>query len=88
MAAAVARELARFAEERGLRDDSILPRMDEWDAFPRVAVAAGLAAQEAGVSRLARSAEQLRQDADRAMRWAREAVRLPMREGLIAAPPD
>lgn len=30
----------------------ILPRMDEWAVFPRVAVAAGLAAQEEGVARL------------------------------------
>ncbi|HXJ81327.1 MAG TPA: hypothetical protein VMS64_21950 [Candidatus Methylomirabilis sp.] len=52
--AAVARELAGLARSRGIRDDDILPRMDEWDAFPRVVMVAGLKAQEQGVD--ARSA--------------------------------
>jgi len=87
MAAAVARELAGFARSRGIRDDDILPRMDEWDVFPRVAMAAGVAAQEQGVARLARSGEELQRDAERVMRESREAVRVLMREGLIPAPP-
>jgi malate dehydrogenase (oxaloacetate-decarboxylating) len=87
MGAAVARELAGFARTRGIRDDDILPRMDEWDAFPRVAMAAGLKAQEQGVARLTRSAGELQREAERVMRESREAVRLLMREGLIPAPP-
>ena len=87
MAAAVAGELAGFAQARGIRDDDILPRMDEWDAFPRVAMAAGLKAQEQGVARLTRSADELRLEAERIMRQSREAVRLLMREGLIPMPP-
>ncbi|HYQ91096.1 MAG TPA: NAD-dependent malic enzyme, partial [Candidatus Competibacteraceae bacterium] len=31
MAMAAAHELAQFAEERGLREESLLPRMDEWE---------------------------------------------------------
>ena len=87
MAAAVARELAGFARARGIHDDDILPRMDEWDAFPRVAIAAGLKAQEQGVAQLVRSAEELGREAERVMRQSREAVRLLMREGLIPMPP-
>jgi malate dehydrogenase (oxaloacetate-decarboxylating) len=87
MAAAVARELARFAEARGIRDDDILPRMDEWDVFPRVAVAAGLAAQAQGLARVAKTGDELQRDAERVMRQAREAVEVLMREGLIPAPP-
>jgi malic enzyme len=64
-----------------------LPRMDEWDAFPRVAMAAGLKAQEQGVARLTRSADELLREAERVMRESREAVRLLMREGLIRTPP-
>jgi malate dehydrogenase (oxaloacetate-decarboxylating) len=86
MGAAVARELAGFARTRGIRDDDILPRM-EWDAFPRVAMAAGLKAQEQGVARLTRSAGELQREAERVMRESREAVRLLMREGLIPMPP-
>jgi len=86
MATAVARELARFATERGIRDDDILPRMDEWDAFPRVAAAAGMAAQAEGVARLQRSHPELQAHAAKLMREARETTRVLMREGLIAAP--
>ena len=87
MATAVARELARFARERSISEEDILPRMDEWEAFPRVAVAAALTAQQQGVARLAKTGAELHAEAERAMREAREATRLLMREGLIAAPP-
>jgi len=87
MATAVARELARFATERGIHDDDILPRMDEWDAFPRVAAAAAMAAQAEGVARLERSHAELQAHAAKVMREARETTRVLMREGLIAAPP-
>jgi malate dehydrogenase (oxaloacetate-decarboxylating) len=88
MAVAVARELAAFAEERSIHDDDILPRMDEWDVFPRAAVAAAMAAQEQGVARLRKGREDLHREAAQAMRDAREATRLLMREGLIPAPPS
>jgi malate dehydrogenase (oxaloacetate-decarboxylating) len=86
MAVAVAGELARFAERRSLRDDEILPRMDEWDVYPRVAVAAGITAQEQGIARLRKGADELHQEAAMRMREAREATYLLMREGLIRAP--
>src|SRR5512135_3190978 len=34
MALAAARELARCAEERGIHQENIVPRMDEWTVFP------------------------------------------------------
>jgi malate dehydrogenase (oxaloacetate-decarboxylating) len=86
MAASVARELARCARARGIHDDDILPRMDEWDAFSRVAMAAGLKAQEQGVAQLAKSGEELRREAERVMRQSRESVRVLMSEGLIPLP--
>ena len=61
--------------------------MDEWDAFPRVAAAAGMAAQAEGVARLQRSHSELQAHAAKLMREARETTRVLMREGLIAAPP-
>ncbi len=51
MALAAAAELARCAEDRGLRDDFILPRMEDWEAVPRVAAATALKAQEQGIAR-------------------------------------
>ncbi|MBI3077926.1 MAG: hypothetical protein HYY85_13235 [Deltaproteobacteria bacterium] len=87
MAAAVARELAGFAEERSIREDDILPRMDEWEVFPRVAVAAAMTAQEQGIARLSKPREQVHAEAAKVMWEARETTRVLMREGLIPEPP-
>lgn len=83
MASAVARALAGFAEERGLREDDILPRMDEWEVHPRVAVAAATAAQAQGLARVARTPEDIGAEARRMMQGARDATALLMRAGLI-----
>jgi malate dehydrogenase (oxaloacetate-decarboxylating) len=82
-AIAVARALADHARA-GLREDAILPRMDDIDLHPRVAVAAGMSAQAEGVARVERSAEAIEAAARKAMADAREATRVLMREGLIA----
>jgi malate dehydrogenase (oxaloacetate-decarboxylating) len=86
MALAAALELARFAERRSLRDDDILPRMDEWDVFSRVAVAVGLKAQEQGIAQLRKGADDLHGEAAARTREAREATYLLMRGGIIRAP--
>jgi malate dehydrogenase (oxaloacetate-decarboxylating) len=87
MAMAVAHELARFAVERGLRDDHILPRMDEWEVVPRVAGAAAMTAQEQGVARLAKARDVVETEASRVIHHARDTIGALMREGLIPAPP-
>jgi malate dehydrogenase (oxaloacetate-decarboxylating) len=87
MALAAAGELARFAEERGLGPERILPRMDEWEVFPRVAAVVAMKAQQEGMARLARSQEQLANDATRTIRQAQELTRVLMRGGAIPPPP-
>jgi malate dehydrogenase (oxaloacetate-decarboxylating) len=87
MAIAAASELAAFAAERGTREDSILPRMDEWEVYPRVAVATALEAQRQGVALLALERGALLERATQMIRNARESTQALMREGLIAAPP-
>ncbi len=87
MAIAAARELAAFAAERGTHEDSILPRMDEWEVYPRVAVATALEAQRQGVALLALERGALLERATQMIRNARESTQALMREGLIAAPP-
>jgi malate dehydrogenase (oxaloacetate-decarboxylating) len=82
MTLAAALELAACAEPE-LREDKIVPRMDEWEIFPREAVATALAAQRDGVARLAKTAEQIEHDARALIRNAREASRLLQQEGLI-----
>ncbi len=83
MGLAAARALAQLALERGLRDDAILPRMDDEEVAIREAVATGLAAQQEGVANLSRTAEQLRTSASAAIRNARAATRALMEAGVI-----
>jgi malate dehydrogenase (oxaloacetate-decarboxylating) len=83
MAIAVARALADFAEARGLREEHILPRMDEWDVHVNVAVAAAMSAEAEGLARLTRSAGEIANGAARVMRVAREATAALMQARLI-----
>jgi len=83
MALAAAHELAACAQETGLREDRILPRMDEWDVAPREAVAVALAAQQEGLAQLSKTREQLYSDAVNTISTARAATRLLLDEGLI-----
>jgi malate dehydrogenase (oxaloacetate-decarboxylating) len=83
MAKAAAFELAACAAERGLSEQRIVPRMDEWEVFPREAVAAALAAQAEGVARLRTPRAQLYDDACARIGNAREASRVLVQEGLI-----
>lgn len=85
MAIAAAHELAKCAEERGIHDEDIAPRMDEWEVFPRAAVATAMKAQEQGIARLSKTREQLYNEASKIIREAREATQLLMKEGLIRA---
>jgi malate dehydrogenase (oxaloacetate-decarboxylating) len=86
MAMAVARELAACVAPSALGADKILPRMDDWEIYPREAVAAGLAAQAEGVAGLKKTRQELHREATARIRAAREASQLLLREGLIALP--
>lgn len=88
MAIAAALELARFAEERGIDERRILPRMDESEVHVRVAVATAMKAQEQGIARKSLGAAELHQQAANAIRTAREETRVLMREGVIPEPPE
>jgi len=87
MAMAAAQALAAYAEERGMTEGTILPRMEEWEVFPRIAVATALKAQEQGIARVAMRSEQLYEKARRLMSQAREATEVLMRAGLIPPVP-
>jgi len=88
MALAAAHELARCAEERGIDEENIAPNMDEWEVFPREAVATAMKAQEQGIARLQKTREQLYEEASSIIRQAREATQCLMREGFIAPAPE
>jgi malate dehydrogenase (oxaloacetate-decarboxylating) len=84
MCIAAATELAQCAEDKGLREDHLLPTMDEWEVFPREAVAVAKKAMEQGVARLHLSEKELFQMAETKIRRARDEVGLLMEKGIIA----
>ncbi len=87
MCIAAATELANFAEERGINEKDILPRMEEWEVFPREAVACALKSIEQGVARVKPSRQELHERASAIIRNARESTELLMKHGLIKQPP-
>jgi malate dehydrogenase (oxaloacetate-decarboxylating) len=87
MCIAAAEELANFAEERGMDEEDILPRMEEWEVYPREAVACALKSIDQGVARIKPSKQELYERAAAIIQNARESVRLLMKEGLIKPPP-
>ena len=88
MCIAAAKELARCAEDIGMSEEYLIPTMDEWEVFPREAVAVGMKAIEQGVAREKLSRDELYKKATRIIKRAREETALLMREGLIPMPKD
>jgi malate dehydrogenase (oxaloacetate-decarboxylating) len=88
MCIAAAQELARFAEERGMHERDILPRMEEWEVFPREAVACALKSIEQGVARVKPSRQELYQRASAIIQNARQSTELLMKHDLIKQPPS
>jgi malate dehydrogenase (oxaloacetate-decarboxylating) len=87
MCLAAANELAKFAEGRGISEDSIAPTMMEWEVFIREAVAVGMKAQEQGVARLKVTREELTRHAEKIIKEARDMTHMLMKEGFIPPPP-
>jgi malate dehydrogenase (oxaloacetate-decarboxylating) len=88
MCLAAAQELARCAEDKGLREDYIVPSMDEWEVLPREAAAVAMKAQEQGVARLTATREELLAQASTTIRAARDQVQMLMEKGLIPPVPE
>jgi malate dehydrogenase (oxaloacetate-decarboxylating) len=88
MCIAAATELARCAEERGMSENDILPHMDEWEVFPREAVACALKSIEQGVARIKPSRQELYERASAIILNARQSTEALMKHGLIKQPPS
>jgi malate dehydrogenase (oxaloacetate-decarboxylating) len=88
MCIAAAYELAETAEDRGISEDYLIPTMDDWEVFPREAVAVAMKAQEQGVARLKLSEEELYERASTLIKRAREETQLLMKEGFIPQAPE
>ncbi len=87
MCVAAASELARFAEERGISENDIAPRMEEWEVFPREAVACALQSIKEGVARIKPSKQELWERAVEIIQNARESTHTLMKQGFIKNPP-
>jgi len=86
MCIAAARELAKVAEDHGLSEDYIIPNMDQWEVFPREAVAVGTKGIEQGVARLKAPAEERFKMAAAIIKKSRDEVQLLMKEKYIIDP--
>ena len=80
--------IAEVAEQKGLREDYIVPTMEDWEVFPYEAAAVGMKAIEQGIARKKVSRQELYETALATIKNAREQTKLLMREGLIPSPPE
>ncbi|MFC2079691.1 NADP-dependent malic enzyme, partial [Candidatus Bipolaricaulota bacterium] len=87
MAIAAAYSIAKTAEDKGLREDYIVPSMMETDVFVNEAVAVGLKAIEQGIAGRILSAEELRAEAEAKIHHAQAETQTLMKAGIIPPPP-
>jgi malate dehydrogenase (oxaloacetate-decarboxylating) len=87
MCIAAAYEIAKTAEDNGLSEEYIVPTMDEWEVFPREAVAVGLKAIEQGIARIKLSRDELYTRADTMIKHARDMTNMLMKQGFIPKRP-
>ncbi|MDI6814431.1 MAG: NADP-dependent malic enzyme, partial [Desulfitobacteriaceae bacterium] len=87
MCVAAGKALAEFAEERGITEENVIPKMSEWEVYPREAVACALKSIEQGVARVKLSKEELWDRAVKTIKEARDSLETLMKAGLIKQPP-
>lgn len=83
-----AKELAKVAEDHGINEEYIVPNMDEWEVFPREAVAVGTKGIEQGVARIKAPAEERFKLAESIIKKTREEIQLLMKEKFIIDPDE
>lgn len=87
MTIAAAEAIAQTAQDKGLREDYIVPSMMDLDVFVNEAVAVGMKAIEQGVARRALSKAELAKQAEKTIRYAREEVEILQKAGHVPPPP-
>ncbi len=86
MCLAGAHELAKVAEDNGLRENYIIPSMDEWEVFIREATVVGMKAIEQGVARVRRSRDELREISHAMIRRTRNVIQTLMKNHISPPP--
>lgn len=87
MCIAAAKEIAKYAEDKGLNEEYIVPTMDEWELFAREAVSVGTKAIEQGIARINLSKDELYHKAASMIQRTREMVKLLMEKEIIPPAP-
>jgi len=87
MCIAAAYELAKHAEEKGIHEEYIIPTMEEWEVFPREAVAVGMKAIKQGIARKKMSRRKLYETSSEIIKRARKLTKTMMKKGFIKNPP-
>jgi len=78
-----AEEVAKFAEEKGLTEDYIVPRMTEFEMYPREAAAIARAAIRTGVARVRVDPKKIQEDTLRRIMANKRINDLLMKEDFI-----
>ncbi|MBN2530007.1 MAG: NADP-dependent malic enzyme [Deltaproteobacteria bacterium] len=87
MCIAAARELAKVAEDHGLKENRLIPTMDMWEVFPREAVAVGQKAIEQGIAKIKLSPKEAFELAETQIKRARAEMDIRQDRGFIQMPP-
>ncbi|MHA1206955.1 MAG: NAD(P)-dependent malic enzyme [Candidatus Hodarchaeales archaeon] len=87
MVIAAAKELAQTADDNGLKTDYIIPNMNEWEVFPREAVAVGQQAIKDGLARVKLSRDEAYNRAEFLIRRSRNQTQTMMDKKFIPRPP-
>jgi malate dehydrogenase (oxaloacetate-decarboxylating) len=87
MCIAAAESLADLAEEKGMKDDCIIPSMHDWELYPREAVAVATMAMEQGVARIQKEPEELLKHARHLIKSSIDVTQLLMDTGFIPKGP-
>ncbi len=83
MCVAAAQAIANIAIKKGLRDDYVIPTMDDWEIFPYVASKVGMKAIEQGVARKVYEEDELYKMAQERIKYARDLTKSMMDTGFI-----
>jgi len=86
MCIAAALELAKTQEDAGLDEEHLVPTMDNWEVFPREAVAVGMKAISQGIAQIKPSRQELYDQAVSMIKKSRDQTQLLMSKGYINDP--
>jgi malate dehydrogenase (oxaloacetate-decarboxylating) len=87
MMVAASAELAKFAEEKGISENYIIPTMEEWEVYPRVAATVAQKAVEQGLARNKMSWQEFHERARQIIEESRLVLSTLVKNGLIQMPP-